>query len=450
MALINVLNAAKKYKFSLVNIILILLIVCENLLLFYLHKYYITTQSFNAKCLFLSSIFFGLVLLCKFYKTDVNDAYKDKKLTRKNYISLLFFVCVLTSGTVIYVLLMKQHPISFHDSDILPFIQLFCQRFLNGQNVYAPINSFGYHWVPAGYLPFHWLPFTVAEALHFDCRYVSYAVWCLGSLAVFARAVKAVNSIVLQLLLAVFVPITFFFMYQYNFGILIMTIELLIAGYYILLITGISQNNVVLKGLVVSFCLLSRYSLILWLPLAGFTLFVSGRKKELYRTAGIVLLAVFLFCYLPFLRKDPLIFYTSYDYYKVPTLWEWKHLNDINYPMQLYAGCGFAYIFYYKLAALPLEQRIEILHKVHLILCLSVTVIMGAWYWFNKNRIHYKIFLMGSFKIYISVFLAFIQIPYPYLMIVGNFVSVAIFCEQLRYRVKLNTKSNITTVPTPA
>jgi hypothetical protein len=64
---------------------------------------------------------------------------------------------------------------------------------------------------------------------------------------------------------------------------------------------------------------------------------------------------------------------------------------------------------------------------------------MAVWYWFNKERINYKIFLLGSFQIYISVFLFFIPVPYPYLMIVGNFVSIAIFCGQARYHLKHNT-----------
>ncbi len=59
----------------------------------------------------------------------------------------------------------------------------------------------------------------------------------------------------------------------------------------------------------------------------------------------------------------------------------------------------------------------------------SITVLMGAWFWFNRKKINYKIFMLSSFKIYLAVFLFLIQVPYEYLMCVGNFVSIAIFCE---------------------
>ena len=59
---------------------------------------------------------------------------------------------------------------------------------------------------------------------------------------------------------------------------------------------------------------------------------------------------------------------------------------------------------------------------------------MAGWYWYNKEKINYKIFLLGSFKIYLAFFLFLIQVPYEYLMITGNFVSIAIFCDQARYK----------------
>jgi hypothetical protein len=58
---------------------------------------------------------------------------------------------------------------------------------------------------------------------------------------------------------------------------------------------------------------------------------------------------------------------------------------------------------------------------------------MGALYWWKRHRIHPVIFLMSSFKIYLTLFLNFIQVPYIYLMITASFVSIAIFAELGRY-----------------
>jgi len=62
-------------------------------------------------------------------------------------------------------------------------------------------------------------------------------------------------------------------------------------------------------------------------------------------------------------------------------------------------------------------------------------MLMGVWYWYNRKKIDLRIFLIASFKIYLTFFLAFIQIPYVYLMTVGNFVSIAILAELMRYKV---------------
>jgi hypothetical protein len=59
---------------------------------------------------------------------------------------------------------------------------------------------------------------------------------------------------------------------------------------------------------------------------------------------------------------------------------------------------------------------------------------MAAWYWKNRLKIHPRVFMMVSFKIYLTLFLNFIQVPYIYLMITAAFVSIAIFAELCRYQ----------------
>lgn len=76
-----------------------------------------------------------------------------------------------------------------------------------------------------------------------------------------------------------------------------------------------------------------------------------------------------------------------------------------------------------------------LLNKIMLVGPLLALAVMGVWYWFHRSRIYYRIFLLASFKIYLSIFLAFLIVPYLYLSIAAIFISVAIFAEQARYRV---------------
>ncbi len=47
---------------------------------------------------------------------------------------------------------------------------------------------------------------------------------------------------------------------------------------------------------------------------------------------------------------------------------------------------------------------------------------------------------MASFKIYLSIFLAFIMAPYLYLYITDIFISIVILSEQSRYNIGVKSK----------
>jgi hypothetical protein len=57
------------------------------------------------------------------------------------------------------------------------------------------------------------------------------------------------------------------------------------------------------------------------------------------------------------------------------------------------------------------------------------------YYLHIKDKIDRNVFLMVSFKIFLTLFLAFIVIPYKYLMITQFFVSIGIYDAQRRYSI---------------
>ncbi len=422
-----------KNKEHICNALLLILIIFENLFLYIFFRNGLLSQGKNAIGLFLSSLLFGIVLIYKFYDGTASVAevkHHSNKLLQYSVI-ILFSVRLVILGFQ-YNSFFQTHPIAFFNSDILPQIQIISKRFLAGAFPYSIINDFGFA-QHVTYLPLFWLPFTTAEMLHIDYRWISFGVWCIAALWLCVRSSR-IPSAALRIFIPVLLLASYYILFTQNNTIMEATVEVLIAGYYMMFITSLTLRNGILQGTIISICLLSRYSLVLWLPLYCFVLFVLQSRKRLYAAIGTILVLILVVYIIPFLSKDWTTLYSGYKYYDDGTLFEWTHLNKDHKPLQLFAGTGYAYYFYTRFANLEVIDRIRLLQKVHAISCVMITVILTTWFWFNRKRINDKIFLLSSFKIYLAIFLFLIQIPYEYLMCVGNFVSIAIFCEQARYR----------------
>ena len=433
-----------KKKIIITNILFVLFIILENASLFYFFKAEILTQGKNAWCLFLSSILFGVVVLYKFYGATIVKEEKKRRIANKiSYVVLpLAFVGGLYWLFTLYLDLFTRLGIDPSYSDIIPTIQVLCRRLLAGEYPYNVISMCGYT-QQVTYLSMHWLPYTIAEFYKFDPRWVSSSIWALAAILIFVRSLKSPN-IYVRSLVPVFLVAGNSLIYYNTSGILGLTIEIMIAGYYMMMVSGLNQKNGIIQGLFISLCLLSRYSLVLWLPLYAYVLYLSGNRKQLYLSVATVFTVAIFSYVIPFLSKDWSILYRGYKTYDSGAIFEWTRLQDrgINKdkPLMLFSGTGYAYFFYTRLESMDVLSRIKIMQKVHLFCSIGITVAMGIWYWYKRTKIDYRIFLMASFKIYLSVFLFLIHVPYEYLMITGNFVTLAIFAEQARYKFRLTNE----------
>lgn len=412
------------------DILIILSIVSEMLALLFLYNQGITGSMFNAFLLFLSSMATGLLLIGKFYNREISLQYANNKKLN----SFLLLTCLAISLWMIYSFsnVLKNTPIDIRWSDIIPAIEIVVKRFIDGQNPYLPMTELGYT-TPVGYMPFHWLPFTIAEKLHIDYRCISFGIWLITSIFFIIRLKKHNN--ISAAILCIISALIYFFMLNYNIGMMAMTVELLIASYYMLFVASINSNRFLTLGATTALCLISRYSFAMWLPLFIFILYVSGNRTTLYK-AALVALAIIILCYaIPFLSKDwSLPFQTLNNYAGMN--WEWQHLCDNGLPCNLFKGIGFAQLFYKYFGADNFKTAFTVCRNVFFITTLGTTIISGIWYWINKRKIDAKIFSLASLKIYFSVFSAFMIVPYDYLMITGLMISVAIYAVQARYTAK--------------
>ncbi len=319
--------------------------------------------------------------------------------------------------------LINKYELNAHVSDIIPQMEVLSTRFLNGEMPYKMITEWGWNMYPT-YQPLQWLPFCVPNLLNFDFRWWSLVIW-IGAVLVYQNKLRKESMPPLAqfvLCLLPFLAVAAF--YEYKFMVLAFTVELIIAAYYLLLAFSIKSRSIWVIAAGIVLCLLSRYSLILWLPLYFFLLLFNWDKKKTLWAGAIVIAGFVLIYVLPFMTRDWSFFFKGYDYHSRAALGEWLHKNDDGKAYHLFRGVGFA-CYFYDFAAGTLTDKLKLAQKVHLIASISSVALLGLW-WYRSLRktMSVRVFLLCSLKIYLVVFYSFIQIPYIYLMLVPLFAGL--------------------------
>jgi len=421
-------------KNGIYNFILILLIILEGLFAFVFHQEYQVTQEVTSTGFFTVTFLFGFVLLFKFY--NVPELTLQEKMSNgwKYFLYLLFAASFfLLNGITIHIIKTIDYS---KISDIILMIQILAKRFISGQ---YPYNGDAFlHYgksVAPGYLTMHWLPYTIPAYFHFDDRTMTFVIWCLGAYTVLFRSLRNRKPWV-SIILVLLTTAAYWIIAVESPNTLGVTVETMVAGYYMLMIAGLNQKNAILTGIIFSVCLLSRYYIAVWLPLWVFVMYLSGYKKELFKTILVVICMVMVLFIIPFLFRDWHAIANAFNNYQNLPINEWHNIGPGDVPYHLYSGTGFAYIFYQKYVHADLVKGFNLLKHVLFLSTFSIIILLGILYWFIRKKINYRIFLLASFKIYLSVFLAFIMVPYTYLTVSGIFISIAIFAEQSRYNIQ--------------
>lgn len=415
---------------SIFNICFLILIAVENYTLFF-YSINLGQQGLNAFVYFLCGLLPGILLIRRFINKKAHLNLLPKPIPGRWIPLVIMTILILAWFAIQDQQLFQQIPINADQSDVIPTIEILVERLLNKHWVYQPIEDFDY-FLPVTYLPVQWMVFVPAGYFGFDYRWIAFGIWVIGMFCIIIRGFRLQNPL-FQLLLPLLLLGVYGLILTKRDDILYNTVETMVAGYYLILIVALNQKRAIWLGMAFAICLLSRYSLIIWLPLWAFVMFVSRNRSAMWITIGTTVLLVLLIYVLPFLSKDWNAFMAGYRYYSKAAIGEWTALNlNIMKPFHLNTGTGIAFWFAEQYKD-DLAKGLEILQRTHLIACLLTVTGLGIWYWRNKRKIDYRIFLLASFKIYLTVFLFFIQVPYTYLMVVGNFVSIALWAEQLRY-----------------
>lgn len=316
-------------------------------------------------------------------------------------------------------------------SDIIPQITTLVQRFLNGEQPYREIQFFDYVLFPT-YMPFQWLPYMLTEWAKKDYRWIpTFGMW-FATLYYFLKNYRNTPKKIWDLLMPIWPMVVWLVFILHDNRMFVYTVEGLIAAYYFFVAESISRKHMLPLVIGIAICLLSRYSIVFWVPLFLFVLFISGaRKKAVY--VSIALLAAFIvFYWYPFLRLDSTIFLKGYAYHTQAAAQEWLHdMKVFGGEVYLYNGIGFTP---YAMAWFPgdLGHKLMLYKNLHLTMCIA-TVIGLAWFYArNREKYPLQVFLLFSFKVYLVVFYVFIQIPYKYLHFVPVMVSASLLAAAYR------------------
>jgi len=403
-------------------IIFLLIILSESLLLTFLRGkagVYISPIVF-----FIVSVSTALFPLVFHKKNNTNWLnLKSNKLIVFGLNTSLWLWC-----TYLLIKIILKNPVDPALSDIIPTVDILSNRLISGEYPYKLITEYGYHISPT-YLPLQWLPFVISALFEFDHRIIPFALFVLAVLLIQKKLVGK-NRVFSETIFSTLLPPVLILLFLLKFpAMFATTIELLPASWYILFCLLLLTGNSFLQATGIILPLLSRYSLVLWLPLLVLFFLKKYSLKHNLKVFIFSILLIALIYVIPFVIPNPESVVEGFKYYSESALGEWQ-LKDFQQsgdkPVHLFRGIGFA-SFYYDFYPGNIEQKLHACKTHHLwlsALCCLILIII----WIKKK--HWQsnyLFLFASLKIYLVFFYSFIQVPYIYLQLVPISISVILF-----------------------
>jgi len=212
-------------------------------------------------------------------------------------------------------------------SDVLPQLEAQYYRFARGEMPYAPVDL-GYNAPYPVYMPLHWLPIGISAALGIDSRWSGYILLVLAA-GLYGYEVGRQNAPIAGRIAALLLPsVGLWGFILWGDLELAVSYEIIIAAYYLVLVAGLLGRNIwwITVGLIL--CVLSRYTLVFWLPLLAFVLWREHPPRTSFRVWGTVALSVVLLYIVPFYLRDPSIFATGLKYHNDGAVAQWIGQGD--------------------------------------------------------------------------------------------------------------------------
>lgn len=209
-------------------------------------------------------------------------------------------------------------------SDVLPQINALYERAMRGEQPYYRVWLFGAEGPFPVYMPLHWLPIGISKILGLDIRWMGFFPLVIAVLVYVWKTARSWGAVISAILPAV---VLYVFIKCADQDMMV-TLEDLIAGYYLLLAAGLAARNLPLVIMGIVGCLLSRYTVVFWLPLFGLLLWKYRPWRNSMNTWGITAISVLLIYVLPFWIRQPSILKEGIAYHNFCAVNEWRGIGN--------------------------------------------------------------------------------------------------------------------------
>jgi hypothetical protein len=343
-----------------------------------------------------------------------------------NYSYLVFAIAAIFVSYFIYRLCLYNPPDPLQ-SDVVPTIEQMAKRVLNNEYPFKYIQFPSWGFEP-GYLTMQFLPFVVPEMLGMDYRYWAFILFLI-SLFFIVKWLHNTNSNLLEIIIKILIPFVAIGLIIYkNPPIFTHSVELLDVAYYLFLAYSLFSKSNFLRGLALSLCLLSRYGLLFWVPVYAIIYFMQYGKVNALKVATYTFVVILVLYVLPFMTKDPFLFFKSISNYGQMAVTQWESNPDwykhIGKPYTLAQGLGFA-LYFNDFVSGSTIHKIEMMKNVQLIFCLLVGGLSIFLFHKKRSQLNCDLYLLFTFKLFLFLFYGLLFVPFTYLYIVPLFVSLA-------------------------
>jgi hypothetical protein len=302
----------------------------------------------------------------------------------------------------------KNNPLPVQNSDVILQMQVQFERFMRGEQPYAPVKEFSWNPFPV-YMPMHWLPIGIGKYFDIDIRwggfYILFIVYLYFLLDFKFKSLYKFESIIMALLPIIFI----WFSYKYRPEDLNSVFDIVVYAYYFILGYGLVKMNhkMLIIGLIG--VMLSRYTAVFWLPIFLFIIYHKYGKKVLikYLISGAIAFSILFF--FPFFIRDTSIVTKGLHYHNYCGIIDWQKIS-VNKEIPYTVTLGFSYIQFWAkiITGYSPAESITILRIVQLLTMILVNVISFFYYKRNKQKILASVnsYLLGFLLLQMLLFYA--------------------------------------------
>ncbi len=323
--------------------------------------------------------------------------------------------------------LFARYPNASTLSDVMPQLDTQYDRFSHGIFPYSPVTSVPWQPYPV-YMPLHWLPVGISRVLNIDTRWSGFIILAIAA-GLYGYVILQRKAPTGLKIIALLLPSIVLWAYIVWGGIDIPAVlETLISAYYLVLAIGLMSKNLVITTIGIILCLLSRYTLVFWLPIFLILLWqnLSPRKNFV---VWLSIIAAITFVYLlPFLSKDHTVFLHGLVYHNGCAYNCWNDFMNNKYNSSYYSGLFFAPRLY-DIFPGTIEHKVFLARAVQGGVMLFLLGVYLAIYRKVKEEINFYHYCLAALYVSVFIFMLFSPLIFKYYYMPVLTIS-AVMCAQ--------------------